>query len=1058
MKKRIMAFVLLLVMVVTAMGNMGAMNKVKAAGGKLIIHYNRADKEYDGWNVWVWPDGIGGKECKFTANDDFGKIAVYNSSADTDKIGLIVRLNEWEKKESDSDRFVTLKDGFAEVWITSGEEEILTSAPDGAKPYDSAKADAESEAAAIAVGSVKVNLHYHRYDNNYEGWNVWAWPEGGDGTANAFTEEDEFGNVASFAIPAVETQKAGFILRLNEWEKKDFDTDRFIDLSKAKDNTVDVYLVQADQEVYYDVSQIDLAPKFLSVRFFTSKEIVFNITVPIDTAAEDAAKYFKVTDESGKEYPILKVWSKELGNVSTASLIMKEKLDLNKAYTITRTDYGSMPVSMGEVFSSDEFNDAFYYDGDDLGTTYTKEKTSFRLWAPTASEVKLNLYKEGLGDNLIKSEIMTKDVKGTWKLEEKSDINGVYYTYSVTVNGTMSEAVDPYARTTGANGDRGMVIDLSTTNPTEWDKVSKPEFVNATDAVIYELHVRDLSSDTSSGIKNVGKFLGLTENGTKNSAGLTTGLDHLIDLGITHLHLLPSFDYATVDETKLEDNQFNWGYDPKNYNVPEGSYSTDPNQGEVRVNEYKQMVQALHQNGIRVVMDVVYNHTSATLDSNFNKIVPDYYYRKNGDTFSNASGCGNETASERAMVRKYIVDSVVYWAEEYKVDGFRFDLMGIHDIETMNAVREALNKVDPTILIYGEGWTGGSSTLAENLRAMKATTYKLNDIAAFSDDLRDGIKGSVFDALDKGFVSGKEGMEESIKFGIVASTENSQIDYTLVNYSKAFWAGAPTQSINYTSAHDNLTLWDKLASSNADDTKEDRIKMNKLSSAIIFTSQGIPFFQAGEELLRSKVKDDGQFDSNSYKSSDAVNSIKWDTKTDNIDVYNYYKGLISFRKAHPALRMTTTEEIQKNLTFIDGLDANVIAYTIANSPNGETAEKIYVIHNANKEAVTVNLPEGTWNVYVNGEIAGTELLNTISDGKAVVEPISCMVLTQGEKKVVDDVNATSDTTVTSDTKATSGEKVTSDAKDSSVIFYVILVALGIAVIAGTIIIVKKKER
>lgn len=704
-----------------------------------------------------------------------------------------------------------------------------------------------------------------------------------------------------------------------------------------------------------------------------------------------------------------------------------------------------MPVSMGEVFSSEDFNNAFYYEGDDLGNTYTPDKTNFRLWAPTASKVKLNLYKEGLGDNLIKSVTMTKDVKGTWIAEEKSDIDGVYYTYSVTVNEITSEAVDPYARTAGANGDRGMVIDLKATNPKEWDEVSKPEFINATDAVIYELHVRDISSDTSSGIKNVGKFLGLTEKGSKNTAGLSTGLDHLVDLGITHLHLLPTFDYATVDETKLEGNQFNWGYDPKNYNVPEGSYSTDPYHGEIRVKEYKQMVQALHQSGIRVVMDVVYNHTSTTMDSNFNKIVPDYYYRKDGDAFSNASGCGNETASERAMVRKYIVDSVVYWAQEYKIDGFRFDLMGIHDIETMNAVRKALNGVDPTILIYGEGWTSGTSTLAENLRAMKATTYKLNDIATFSDDLHDGIRGSVFDVLDRGFASGKEGMEESIKFGIVASTENSQIDYTSINYSKAAWAGAPTQCINYISAHDNLTLWDKLASSNSDDTEEDRIKMNKLSIAIVLTSQGIPFFQAGEEILRSKLKDNGEFDSNSYKSSDAVNSIKWDTKTDNIDVYNYYKGLIAFREAHPALRMTTTEAIQNNLTFIDSLDANVIAYTIANSPNVEIAENIYVIHNANKEAVTVNMPEGTWDVYVNGEKAGTELLSTISDGKAVVEPISCMVLTQGEKKV---------TKVTDNIKVASDTKATSDLKDSSVILYVILGVLCIVVIARAII--KKK--
>jgi pullulanase len=592
---------------------------------------------------------------------------------------------------------------------------------------------------------------------------------------------------------------------------------------------------------------------------------------------------------------------------------------------------------------------------------------------------------------------MNQDVKGTWYTEKSGDLDKVYYTYTVTVDGVAQETVDPYAKAVGVNGERGMIVNLKATDPAGFSEDSRPEFVNPTDAVIYELHIRDFSVNDSSGMKNKGKYLAFTEVGTTTPSGISTGIDHLTELGVTHVHLLPSFDYGSINEATLSNQDFNWGYDPVNYNVPEGSYSTDPYKGEVRINEYKQMVQSLHQEGIRVIMDVVYNHTFNT-DSNLNKTVPGYYYRMTEEgQYFNASGCGNETASERAMVRKFIVDSVVYWATEYHIDGFRFDLMGIHDVETMNAIREALNMIDPTILVYGEGWTAGDSPLPENERAIKANMPLLDTgIAAFSDDLRDGIKGSVFEELEKGFVTGASGFEESIKFGIVASTEHPQIDYSKVNYSDAAWAKAPTQTISYASAHDNLTLWDKIATSNTTDSLEDRKKMNLLSAAIVMTSQGIPFFQAGEELLRSKPMDETgtSFDENSYQSSDSVNSIKWDSKEANRDVYEYYKGLIAFRKAHPALRMITTEELQKNLTFLENMPEKVVGYTIDHSPNNESEKSICIIFNANKAATPVTVPEGCWNVYVRGDKAGTEILETIKGGSIIVDPISALVLSQ----------------------------------------------------------------
>lgn len=656
--------------------------------------------------------------------------------------------------------------------------------------------------------------------------------------------------------------------------------------------------------------------------------------------------------------------------------------------------------SMERYEGTGAFDEAFAYDGKDLGAVYTKEKTGFKVWAPTASEVSLNLYEQGDGDNLTETIPMTMGERGVWSCEKQGDLNGVYYTYLVRIGSKTSEAVDLYARTTGVNGNRGMVVDLRATDPEGFDKDTRPALVNPTDAVIYELHVRDLSSDASSGIVNKGKFLGLTETGTTNADGLATGIDHIRDLGVTHVQILPSYDYATVDEAKLDTPQFNWGYDPKNYNVPEGSYSTDPYHGEVRINEMKRMVQALHRNGLRVNMDVVYNHTFNIEDSYFQKTVPDYYYRKVGGRYSDASACGNETASDHAMMRKYIVDSVVYWATEYHIDGFRFDLMAVHDIETMKAVRAALDEVDPSIMVYGEGWTGGDCAIPSSEQALKENMARIDGVGAFSDDIRDGIKGSVFEAQDQGFISGKDGMEESIRFGIVGATPHPQVPACRNDKVTRSWAAQPGQSINYISCHDNLTFWDKLAISNADDSEETRIRMNKLGSAIILTSQGVPFFQAGEEMLRSKPSAtvEGGFDENSYASPDSTNSIKWLEKAKVLDTYEYYKGLIAFRKAHSALRMAETADIQRNLTFMGGLDANVVGYTIENHANGDTAEKITVIFNGNADAAIVPLPAGTWEICVNDKTAGTASVGT-AEGTVSVAGISALVLVQGTDAV-----------------------------------------------------------
>ena len=638
------------------------------------------------------------------------------------------------------------------------------------------------------------------------------------------------------------------------------------------------------------------------------------------------------------------------------------------------------------------FEENYTYLKDDLGANYSKEKTVFRVWAPTASGVEVCLYQSGEQKDKIASIPMIKGEAGTWYLDCDGDYDGVYYTYAITVDQQTREAVDIYAKAVGVNGKRGMVIDLNRTNPKGFCNEPRPRAKQATDAVIYELHIRDFSSQGPFAYR--GKYLAFTEQGLTDEHGLPIGIDYLKELGITHVHLLPTFDYGSVDEAKDLKEQYNWGYDPVNYNVPEGSYSTNPYDGAVRIYEFKQMIQALHESGIQVIMDVVYNHTYETLDSNFQKTVPDYYYRKNGEVFSNASACGNEIASERSMVRKFIIDSLVYWVKEYHIDGFRFDLMGVHDIVTMKEIRRRMDEIDPAILLYGEGWTGDTSVLPIQERAMKANISQVSGVGAFCDDIRDALKGSVFIEGERGFATGADDLTESVKFGIVAATKHPQIDYGRVNYSNEPWASQPDQCINYVSAHDNLTLWDKIQTTNAEESNEEKIARNLFIASIILTSQGIPFFMAGEEMLRTKpnLSKPGTFDENSYRSPDLTNQIRWDQRSKVLTVTNYYKGLIALRKAHPAFCLTTTKQIQDKLTFLNTEQANVIAYQIQEDEN----TLVCVIHNATNQEVCIELFRNDWTVYVEGTTAGTSPIRTISDSHVIVKGISsCVLVHQG---------------------------------------------------------------
>lgn len=883
---------------------------------------------------------------------------------------------------------------------------------------------------ADGTDGVTIKLHYHRPDGVYDDWSVWFWSEGKDGADYPFAEEDGE-MVATYSVPDG-TMRVGFIVKLPNWAEKDVSSDQFIDVSTYTSGTVHVYVESQVEgfELKLD-GDVTSGIKLRNATYQDGEGIVVNLT----SAVSDFETAFAVFGSDGS----IAISSVIDGGNGKYTLVPAEELDPYGSYTLT-FDGTQYSVTMPNVYSTASFEEEFTYTGNDLGAIWTDEFTSFRLWAPTATEVSINLYESGTEgtDDLLEVVPMERDVNGTWFTKLHGDFNAIYYTYNVTVNGETVEACDPYARTTGVNGKRAMIIDLDATDPAGWENDTDPHAGQSiTDAVIYELHVRDLSMDNESGITNKGKFLGLIETGTVNANGISTGLDHMKELGITHLHLLPSYDYGSVDETKLDTAQFNWGYDPVNYNVPEGSYSTDPYNGEVRVSEMKQMVQGLHENGISVVMDVVYNHVQSAGDFCFNKIVPGYFTRiSDSGVYSNGSGCGNDTASERSMVRKYIVDSVLYWVEEYHIDGFRFDLVGLLDTETINEIVETVHKKHPNVIFYGEGWTMSTDVTKDGYTlATQTNSGETPEFAYFSDNIRDALKGNIFNDTERGYVSGGGG-----KYNIVSAM-----------MATPSWTSNPTQIINYASCHDNMTLFDRLTNSTPDATVEERIRMNNLAAAIYMSAQGTPFMQAGEEMLRTKVKDDGTFDSNSYSSSDAVNCLKWGDLSDETyqQVFDYYKGLIAFRKAHSALRMTSATDVATYLSSIGGQDTNVTAFHIKSGANGEENE-LFLIFNPNTEATTVTLPEGNWNICVQDGTAGTTPLATAT-GSVTVNGISAMYLVNDAT----DATATPEATeaIVVNTEVTATEPTVSTSHTPIVIAVIVLIAN----IAGLLIFRKKKQ-
>jgi pullulanase len=638
-------------------------------------------------------------------------------------------------------------------------------------------------------------------------------------------------------------------------------------------------------------------------------------------------------------------------------------------------------------FNHIDFSTYPHYSGDDLGVYWSVESTVFRLWAPTARIVELRLYKAGKSGKPMKVIHMGSSPAGIWFHEERENLENIFYTFKIFDGEWMHEVPDPYARAVGVNGHRGMMFNPGKTHPEGWENDLGPRLTHFTDWIIYEIHIRDFSISESSGIEHKGKYLGFTEENTTSQEGFPTGLDHLTEMGITHVHLMPVNDFQTVDE-EFPLLKYNWGYDPQHYNSPEGSYSTDPFDGTIRIKELKLLVKALHDHNIGVILDVVYNHTWLTKGSVFNQTVPGYYYRQNPDgSFSNASGCGNEMATERYMVRKFIIDSLRYWILEYHIDGFRFDLMGVYDNETMRHIRYEVNKINPDILIFGEGWTADESPMPEYRRAVKKNISHLPGIAAFSDDMRDALKGNPGNKASLGFVSGMTLREESVKFGIVGAVWHPQIVYSYVESSVEPWASEPSQCVNYVSCHDNYTLYDKLKMSLPNAEDGDLRRRAKLAGAIILTAQGIPFLHAGVEFCRTKAGH-----GNSYRSSDVVNQLDWQLKSIYADVTDYFRKLIHLRRNHPVFRIASANRIRKNLNFCQKYQIGVISYCIDGHGLGDNWKQAFVIYNGNPEEVKIAIPEGNFIIIAREDVIEENGIALVDSGQVTVPPVSMMLL------------------------------------------------------------------
>lgn len=938
----------------------GASSPRAGASTLVIVHYHRFDGQYAGWNLWMWPhepNSLDGAAYSFDSSDSFGQVAhAHVPGADT-QVGIIVRLNNWDQKDVSQDRFIDTSSGTAEVWLIQGDATIYTS----------------RDAAEAAVQAASVPRVVNAFLDSPTGIAAQlSVPATITGASGGFTVTDATSgqtlSVASLAraVPLVAVLAGDLQPKLGA--------------SKSWDPTTGATQLQrVNNDLYQFTGTLPAGSyqyKIALNRGWVNAYPADNVTLTVP--AGGARVTFSFVPSTHAVYDSINQPKAHLPGADAPLTTDLVKLSLSAPPDVTHT----LHLSLGSetavtVIPRLVLNDPQYtYTGNDLGAVWSARSTSFRLWAPTASKVVLSVFKNQDGDVLARR-TMDRSSRGTWFARVKGNLAGKFYLYQVTNRGAITEAVDPYARDTTANGAWGIIVDLKKTNPRGWSEDTYVPTKNPEDAVIYETHVRDFSIDRNSGMKHKGKFLAFTELGTKGPGGVSTGVSSLKQLGITHVELLPVFQFASVDETK--NNQYNWGYDPLNYNVPEGEYATNPN-GTARITQLKRLVQALHAQHIGVIMDVVYNHTFSTGNSNFDKIVPGYYYRTDyAGHYTNGSGVGNEVATERPQVRKFVLDSVTYWMRQYHIDGFRFDEMALLGKDTMAQISRALHAINPHTILLGEPWAGGTSGMVGDTLLTKGAQQGMH-LAVFNDNIRDGIFGSTGDPKAQGYATGDPSSLVAVAKGLTGS----------ITYSDTMpgFTSSPEETINYVTCHDNMTLWDKIHSSNPGIDETTAIKMDELAQTIVLLSQGVPFMQGGEEFLRTKGGN-----ANSYNAGDAVNEFDWARKARYPRVFDYYAGLIHLRAAHPAFRMTSASDIKSHLRFLAAKD-NVIQMELTGNANGDSWSTIDVILNPNKEAETVTLPGGTWTIVGADGHMGTDSLGTAT-GTFQVSGLTAAVLYGG---------------------------------------------------------------
>jgi pullulanase len=839
-----------------------------------------------------------------------------------------------------------------------------------------------------AIAGTKLKIHYHRYDSNYENWDLWLWGRGLNGSAYTFDSEDEYGMVANVEMPE-DLDEVGFIVRLGNWADKDVSQDRFV---QVQGDVTEMWLLQGVKDVFFDVP--DVSPRVLFTAAISDKVIRAYATNKFDTKDWVGKVSVSVNGVERTVASVEKVDPTDISKTNFIEITLENPLTLEDLSAYVEFAFeGFKPARVLMMGILDD-----YYSDKKMGVDYSDARTTFRVWSPVSSNVDLLLFEDGEALEAYKTISMEMDEKGVWETTVKEDLKGTFYLYEYTHYDETVRAVDPYSKSVYANGAKSAVIDLEETNPENWTTDSYVNLEAPEDAIIYEIHVADVTGGPDSGVEEDLKntFLGLVQEGTTGPDGVKTGFDSIIDLGITHVHVMPAYDFWTGDELSRDfEDYYNWGYDPYLFSVPEGRYSTDAKDPTARVNEMKQMIAAFHEKDRGVILDMVFPHTYGLgTMSPFDSAVPYYYYKiDKAGAFINESGCGNTIASHRPMMSRYIVDTVKYWVEEYHVDGFRFDQMGFIDVATMEKIDEVLREINPSVLLYGEGW---GDAVARDLwmqpddgkyfaliSRMVQAAVKGTNIGAFNDDIRDGIRGSVFDTGTKGFVLDSFPKFKNIQKGAIGGVQYSKTLFWLVD--------DPAQSINYAACHDNHTLWDKNSLAAAADKKNDWTEAmlkdaQKLSGAIILTAQGIPFIHAGQEFCRTKNND-----GNSYNSPISVNALDYARKAEFIDVVDYYRGLIELRRSHIAFRMRTQEDIINNVEILKTTNKRVVGVKINGTAVGDDWKEIILLFNGAVKEYTHALPEGIWNVAADSEQAGIETLYTLQ-GTITLRPTSALVL------------------------------------------------------------------